>query len=107
MPIPEKTPTREEVGKIIEGLGGKLFNTPAAAERLGLKPQTLAKWRIMGVGPGYRKYGSRVFYHEDGLKDYERNSIRASTSDPGPDPIKDVPQAQAAPPCRGPAVRAK
>lgn len=33
-----------------------------AAAHLGLKPQTLRKWRITGVGPAYFRIGGRVGY---------------------------------------------
>ena len=55
----------------------------AAAASLGLAPQTLAKWRHLGIGPRYQKHGSRVFYPETEMNIYKKESLRSSTSDPG------------------------
>lgn len=38
----------------------KLLNTKEAAALLGLSPQTLEKWRSMGVGPAYLKLGNKA-----------------------------------------------
>jgi len=38
------------------------LNSKQAADYLGLKPNTLAKMRVYGNGPIYRKYGFRVLY---------------------------------------------
>ncbi len=35
-----------------------LLTSPQAAERLGLKPQTLRKWRCQGAGPRFVRLGT-------------------------------------------------
>lgn len=39
-----------------------MLDTQAAAEVLGLRPQTLHEWRTRRVGPPYRKLGRAVRY---------------------------------------------
>jgi hypothetical protein len=43
------------------------------AKRLGIKTQTLAKWRLMGKGPqGWRRVASNVvLYPASGVRDYQ------------------------------------
>ncbi|MCF6327475.1 MAG: helix-turn-helix domain-containing protein [Devosiaceae bacterium] len=43
------------------------LNAKQAAEFLGLKPNTLAKTRVYGNGPEYRKHGQRVLYSLEDL----------------------------------------
>ena len=38
-----------------------------AAERLKLSPNTLNKWRHLGMGPVFRDHGRRIVYHVDDL----------------------------------------
>jgi hypothetical protein len=35
----------------------------AAAQILGMSVQTMRRWRLMGAGPVYRKFGGAVRYH--------------------------------------------
>ena len=44
-----------------------LFTTYQAAERMGLARATLAKLRVIGGGPPFRKLGARVLYAERDL----------------------------------------
>lgn len=55
----------------------KLLSPAAAAERLGLKKQTLAIWRIEKRQPlPYVKLGGRVFYRAEDLEKFiERNTL--------------------------------
>lgn len=57
------------------------LNTKQAAEYLGLKPNTLAKMRVYGNGPKYRKHGFRVLYSIDDLNAWSEASSRSSTSE--------------------------
>ncbi|MCA9501881.1 MAG: helix-turn-helix domain-containing protein [Spirochaetaceae bacterium] len=41
-----------------------------AAERVGIKPGTLAHWRSAGTGPPYVKVGGRVRYLTRDLDDW-------------------------------------
>jgi len=57
------------------------LNAKQAAEYLGLKPNTLAKMRVYGNGPAYRKHGQRVLYSLDDLTTWSDASRRSSTSE--------------------------
>jgi len=57
------------------------LNAKQAAEYLGLKPNTLAKMRVYGNGPEYRKHGQRVIYSLDDLTAWSDASKRSSTSE--------------------------
>lgn len=59
----------------------KFLNSKQAAEYLGLKPNTLAKMRVFGNGPKYRKHGFRVLYALDDLNAWSEVSSRRSTSE--------------------------
>lgn len=61
----------------------KLLNTREAAGRLGLSASTLAKLRLTGAGPRYRKLMRAVRYAEGDLRRWADDRIRASTSDLG------------------------
>jgi len=49
-----------------------LLSSPEAARYLGIKPQTLRKWRLLGKGPKYVRIGdslrSRVAYRLSDLE---------------------------------------
>lgn len=57
------------------------LNPKQAADYLGLKPNTLAKMRVYGNGPKYRKHGFRVLYALEDLLDWSEKSSRRSTSE--------------------------
>lgn len=57
------------------------LNTKQASEYLGLKPNTLAKMRVYGNGPKYRKHGFRVLYSLEELNAWSEASCRSSTSE--------------------------
>ena len=59
------------------------LTTKEAADHLGLKPNTLAKMRVYGTGPKYRKHGFRVLYALDDLNAWSEASKRTSTSEDG------------------------
>ena len=61
-----------------------LLKPEIAAARLDLHRVTLAKWRVAGKGPPFRKLGSAVRYDEQDLADWLARQRRISTSDPGP-----------------------
>jgi predicted DNA-binding transcriptional regulator AlpA len=62
-------------------MNSPLLDTRAAALRLGLARQTLAKMRITGDGPRFLKLGSRVFYPSDELDAWiASHPLRRSTS---------------------------
>lgn len=62
----------------------KLLDTQQAADRLGLARATLAKLRVHGGGPAFRKLGAKVLYEESDLLDWlAQRPYRLSTSDAG------------------------
>lgn len=58
-----------------------LFNTTQAAHYLGMSASFLAKSRLAGDGPAYRKIGHAVRYHRDDLDAFAQACARVSTSD--------------------------
>ncbi len=60
-----------------------LLRTRAAAEKLGLSPRTLEKWRVQGRGPRFYKLGSSVAYGSGDLDAWLARRSRISTSDTG------------------------
>jgi len=65
-----------------ESLHRKIFlNTKEAPKYLGLRPNTMAKMRVYGTGPEYRKHGRYVMYHMDDLNNWSESRKYRSTSD--------------------------
>jgi predicted DNA-binding transcriptional regulator AlpA len=60
------------------------FRPPKAAEYLGVAESTLAKWRMRGDPPAYRKLGRVVVYDQTDLDAWLDACRRTSTSDIGP-----------------------
>ena len=57
------------------------FLTPReAAELLRLSAVTLARWRIEGQGPAFRKFGRRVVYAREELMTWAAEQVQISTS---------------------------
>ena len=52
----------------------------AAAAILGLSPHTLARWRWIGDGPRFRKFGKSVRYSRADLMAYAEAATRSNTS---------------------------
>jgi hypothetical protein len=53
-----------------------------AAEHLNLSPRTLEKYRVIGGGPKFRKFGTRVRYTLSDLNEWSAARTFESTSDP-------------------------
>ena len=54
------------------------------ANRWGLSPKTLQRWRRLGVGPLFVKFSKRVAYPlegQGGVFDWEQRSLYRSTSE--------------------------
>ena len=51
------------------------------AERWGVSPKTLQRWRNEGRGPRYLKLSKRVTYPLVEVTSFERNALYASTSE--------------------------
>ena len=58
-----------------------LLDTPTAARHLNLSTSFLAKLRMRGEGPRYRKLGRTVRYAPADLDQYVAECSRVSTSD--------------------------
>lgn len=55
------------------------FNERDLAERWGVSPKTLQRWRSEGTGPRYLKLSKRVVYPIDEIEAYEHDALYAST----------------------------
>jgi hypothetical protein len=53
-----------------------------AATHLNLSPRTLEKYRVIGGGPKFRKFGTRVRYTLGDLNEWAAARTCESTSDP-------------------------
>ena len=58
----------------------ELVTTSEAAKNLGLKPNTLAKWRVSGAGPIYVTMDRAIRYRVSDLKIFIGRNMRLSTS---------------------------
>jgi hypothetical protein len=58
-----------------------LLDTLGAAKRLGVSPSFLAKARMQGVGPRYRKLGRAVRYAQTDLDHWLLACSRTSTAE--------------------------
>ena len=61
----------------------KVHNSPATArEFLGIRPDTLRAWRVLGKGPKFFRQGGRVYYRESDIREYlDSLATLRSTSD--------------------------
>ena len=57
------------------------LNQVELAARWKISPRTLERWRWTGDGPRFVKLGGRVVYRLEDVEEYEREQIRASTTD--------------------------
>lgn len=51
------------------------------AQRWGVSPKTLQRWRSEGRGPHYLKLSKRVTYPLEIIAEYERSALHAATSE--------------------------
>ena len=58
-----------------------LLNETETAEQLSLKTSTLRKWRYLGKGPSFVKFGSSVRYEQAAIITFINDSIKHSTSE--------------------------
>ena len=63
-----------------------LLTTTEAARYVRLSRRTLENYRVTGQGPKFLKVGRLVFYRLRDLDEWLENTVRRSTSDPGPEP---------------------
>lgn len=59
----------------------QLIDQKQAAERLGLAPNTLAKWRVSGIGPRFVKCSRAVRYDPADLESWLNERKAQSTSE--------------------------
>ena len=57
------------------------LNENELAERWGISPKTLQRWRSEGRGPRYLKLSKRVTYPLEEIQTFESNALYASTSE--------------------------
>ena len=67
-----------------------LLNTVAAARQLGVSPSFLAKARMQGVGPRYRKLGRAVRYAHSDLDHWLQACGRTSTAEQPGDVLQTI-----------------
>ena len=60
-----------------------ILSTRELAERWGISPRTLERWRWSGKGPYFVKIGGHVAYRFSDIEQYESERLRRSTSDGG------------------------
>ena len=74
------TPTSESTA-----LSERRFLSEAElAQRWGMSPKTLTRWRGLGRGPVFNKFSKKVAYPLDGkngVLDFEKRHVYASTSE--------------------------
>ena len=58
----------------------RVLNENELAQRWGISPKTLQRWRTEGRGPRYLKLSKRVGYPIDSIIEFERWSLYQSTS---------------------------
>ena len=58
----------------------RVLNENELAQRWGLSPKTLQRWRSEGRGPRYLKLSKRVSYPLDSVIEFERCALHDSTS---------------------------
>ena len=59
----------------------RVLNENEVANRWGVSPKTLQRWRSEGRGPKYLKLSKRVSYPLDAVIDFETNALHDSTSE--------------------------
>ena len=59
----------------------RVLNENELAQRWGISPKTLQRWRSEGRGPKYLKLSKRVSYPLDAILAFEEGALQESTSD--------------------------
>jgi len=60
------------------------INQEELAQRWGISPRTLERWRWLGEGLRFLKLGGRVVYRMEDVEAFEAESLRSSTSQTQP-----------------------
>jgi hypothetical protein len=69
------------MSRLTESSEVRFLNNDEAAAVLNLSPRTLEKYRVIGGGPRYRKFGRRVTYAPHDLKTWADTRAFESTSE--------------------------
>ena len=82
MPTPASSITRSQQDAINSLSPGdrRVLNENELAQRWGISPKTLQRWRSEGRGPRYLKLSKRVSYPLESVIDFERCALQESTS---------------------------
>ena len=59
----------------------RVLNENELAQRWGISPKTLQRWRSEGRGPRYLKLSKRVTYPLEAITEYEHCALHVSTSE--------------------------
>ena len=59
----------------------RVLNENELAQRWGISPKTLQRWRSEGRGPKYLKLSKRVSYPLETVIEFEANALHDSTSE--------------------------
>lgn len=59
----------------------RVLSETELAQRWGVSPKTLQRWRSEGRGPRYLKLSKRVTYPLDAITEYEHRALHVSTSE--------------------------
>lgn len=59
----------------------RVLNENELAQRWGISPKSLQRWRSEGRGPRYLKLSKRVSYPLEAVIDFEHNALCESTSE--------------------------
>ncbi|EKD97094.1 MAG: hypothetical protein ACD_23C01073G0002 [uncultured bacterium] len=57
------------------------FDQLQLAERWGLSPKTLERWRVLGTGPKYIRLPGKVIYRLYDIEAYENECLVSSTAE--------------------------
>ncbi len=59
----------------------RVLNENELAQRWGVSPKTLQRWRSEGRGPRYLKLSKRVSYPLEAILDFENSALHESTAE--------------------------
>ena len=83
MPTPASSITRSQHDAINSLSPGdrRVLNENELAQRWGISPKTLQRWRSEGRGPRYLKLSKRVSYPLEAILDFEYSALHESTAE--------------------------
>ena len=65
----------------LEPADRRVLNENELAQRWGVSPKTLQRWRSEGRGPRYLKLSKRVSYPLEAILDFEYSALHESTAE--------------------------